>query len=184
MRKIFIDAGGNNGCSVKKFRREHDQNNAYEIFSFEPNQKFFDCYSEFSNHTLIKSAVWTYDGNLNFYLSKAPDSAGSSLYPDKIDPIHKMSIIKDNQTRVDCIDLSQWIANNFDKNDEIILKMDIEGAEYEVIQKMINEKTINYINSIFIEWHWNKIPSISKQYHNSLISNIPNHIKISNWDAL
>ena len=54
---------------------------------------------------------------------------------------------------VESIDLSQWIMDNFSKKDFIILKMDIEGAEYTVLPKMIKDGSIDYINKAFIEWH-------------------------------
>ena len=54
---------------------------------------------------------------------------------------------------VESIDLSQWIMDNFSKEDLIIIKMDIEGAEYTVLPKMIKDGSIDYINKAFIEWH-------------------------------
>ena len=54
---------------------------------------------------------------------------------------------------VESIDLSKWIMNNFSKEDLIVLKMDIEGAEYKIIPKMFEDGSVNYINYAFIEWH-------------------------------
>ena len=54
---------------------------------------------------------------------------------------------------VESIDLSKWIMNNFSKEDFIVLKMDIEGAEYRIIPKMFEDGSVNYINYAFIEWH-------------------------------
>jgi len=54
---------------------------------------------------------------------------------------------------VESLDLSQWILDNFDVDDFIVLKMDIEGAEYEVLPKMVKDGSIAYINHAFIEWH-------------------------------
>lgn len=55
--------------------------------------------------------------------------------------------------KVESLDLSQWILNNFSKDDFIVLKMDIEGSEYEVLPKMIKDGSIQYVNHAFIEWH-------------------------------
>jgi FkbM family methyltransferase len=55
--------------------------------------------------------------------------------------------------QIESIDLSQWVIDNFSKDDFIVLKMDIEGAEYEVLPKMIEDGSIEYINQAFIEWH-------------------------------
>ena len=54
---------------------------------------------------------------------------------------------------VESIDLSKWIINNFNKDDFIVLKMDIEGAEYKIVPKMFEDGSVNYINYAFIEWH-------------------------------
>ena len=54
---------------------------------------------------------------------------------------------------VESIDLSKWIMNNFSKEDFIVLKMDIEGAEYKIIPKMFEDGSVNFINYAFIEWH-------------------------------
>jgi FkbM family methyltransferase len=54
---------------------------------------------------------------------------------------------------VECIDFSQWIKNNFSKEDYIFIKMDIEGSEYKILPKMIDEGTINYVDALAIEWH-------------------------------
>jgi hypothetical protein len=35
----------------------------------------------------------------------------------------------------------------------IIVKLDIEGAEYEVIESLLESGAINRINELFIEWH-------------------------------
>jgi FkbM family methyltransferase len=55
--------------------------------------------------------------------------------------------------KVESFDLSQWIIDNFSSDDFIVLKMDIEGSEYEVLPKMIKDGSINYIDHAFIEWH-------------------------------
>jgi len=55
--------------------------------------------------------------------------------------------------RVESIDISQWILDSFSKDDHIVMKMDIEGSEYEVLPKMINDGSITYINHLWIEWH-------------------------------
>jgi FkbM family methyltransferase len=54
---------------------------------------------------------------------------------------------------VECIDFSKWIKDNFSKEDYIFLKMDIEGSEYKILPKMINDGTISYIDALVIEWH-------------------------------
>ena len=35
--------------------------------------------------------------------------------------------------------------------------MDIEGAEYEVLKKMIGEDTINYVDKLYVEFHGKRV---------------------------
>ena len=58
-----------------------------------------------------------------------------------------------DDVEVETVDLSQWIKDNFSKEDFIVMKMDIEGAEYTVLPKLIEDGTASYINRAFIEWH-------------------------------
>jgi FkbM family methyltransferase len=82
---------------------------------------------------------------------------------------------------VDAIDFSLWVSENFSPDDLIILKMDIEGSEYKVLPKMINDGSIKYINDLIIEWHDWELPEYSE-----LTLEIENKIKslgvnVKNW---
>lgn len=55
--------------------------------------------------------------------------------------------------KVEAIDFSKWVLENFTEEDFIILKMDIEGSEYKVLPKMIEDGSIKFINNLIIEWH-------------------------------
>jgi FkbM family methyltransferase len=53
---------------------------------------------------------------------------------------------------VDCIDISD-IINKYSDEDYIVVKIDVEGAEYEIVRKMIRDGTIDKVNELFVEWH-------------------------------
>ena len=44
------------------------------------------------------------------------------------------------------IDLAQWIVDTFTKDDYIIFKLDVEGAEYEILRKMLDNGVFAYID--------------------------------------
>ncbi len=82
---------------------------------------------------------------------------------------------------VEAIDFSKWVLSNFEKEDYIILKMDIEGSEYKVLPKMIDDGSIEYINTLIIEWHDWILPQF-KDMTRSLSSKINSSgVTIQGW---
>ena len=64
--------------------------------------------------------------------------------------------------RVHAIDVAQWLLQ-LPADAYVFLKMDIEGSEYRVLPKMIEDRSILYINELVIEWHdW----QLSSDYRN------------------
>ena len=57
------------------------------------------------------------------------------------------------------------------RGDIIFGKMDIEGAEYHVLPKMIKDGTIKYINEIYIEWHYKKV-NVDEKVHQKLVKQL------------
>jgi len=54
---------------------------------------------------------------------------------------------------VDAVDFGRWLEDNFQKRDFIWVKLDIEGAEYPVLEKMIEDGTIEYVDQLYVEFH-------------------------------
>lgn len=181
---MFIDGGGNNGSSVRKFRREYDPLNRFKVYSFEPNPFFKDNFSDFKNHVLIQAALYNKDGHEQFYLDRE-DGDGSTFYENKITKYNGGfgTLDLESPIKVRTLDLSKWITKELNESDYIVLKLDIEGAEYDVLEKMIDDHTIERIKYLFIEWHWHKV-GINKTRHDSLLRKISDmKIPIFEWDA-
>ena len=175
--KIFIDAGANNGCSVRRFRSEYDKDCEFSIYSFEVEPKFYEEFKDIDKHIFINKAVWVSDGFMDFYRSDSKYIDGGTLIKSKISG----NLDKKHPIKVETINFSEWVLRTFLKEDYIILKMDIEGAEYSVLEKMLEDNSIDYIDELWIEWHRKKT-KVSLDRHNNLISKIK--IPIKEWDAL
>ena len=160
--KYFIDGGGNKGQSV---HWAIDHFPGYIIHSFECYPILFPYFEDLPT-IFHPEAIWINNGFLNLY--PFYKSIGSTV-------VHgKERVYYDRPIKVPCIDFSQWLKDNFTKEDEVILKFNIEGAEYEVLKKMIKDGTIKLIKKLYIEFHGKKIPAISKkendELHNSLVA--------------
>ncbi len=152
MGKIFIDCGGHSGDTVKCFISNKKDAQEYKIYSFEPAQAWRRrgkaIAKNWKNVTCIPKAVWTEDGTIPFYLSSSRRSPGQTIMPGKTTGITKGKLVN-----VTCIDFSKWMSQQFTQKDYIILKMDIEGAEYDIINKMHDDGTLAMVNEFYIEFH-------------------------------
>jgi FkbM family methyltransferase len=183
-RKVIIDCGAFNGCSILKFNQIINDFANHDVFCFEIlpkyHQNLCNMQSIMNNVSYINKGVWIKNDTLPFFLSTITDD-GNSLLETKT----SNNIDKQNPINVEVIDFSEWLLKNFNINDEIILKMDIEGAEYAVLEKMIRDESIKLISKLYIEWHYEKISNISEKTHHALITMLQkNNIQIHDWDSL
>jgi len=145
MKSIFIDCGGYKGDGIK-FAKEYYPN--HDIHTFEANRALWKY---LKNTNLHKEAVWDKDGEIDFYI--AGEDAGSTAVQGKL----TAHIDYDNPVKVKAIDLSQWIKKNFDKDDHIVLKLNVEGAEYPILYKMIADGTLSMVDILYVSFHSKKI---------------------------
>ena len=166
MKKIFIDLGANDGCSVDLFSRSFSDSQDYEIHSFECNPSMVEEYkSKFPDFKIYDFAVSTFYGEASFLVGK---KISSTLRSDK-----NTGMFNSKKIKVNCIDISDFIIQNFNKDDYIILKMDIEGSEYDILPKMLEDGLFDgYINTLYGEWHLGKLKNISTQIHNNLVKKL------------
>jgi len=146
-RQIYIDLGCNNGRTVKEFMEGHIN---YEAYGFDPIASYFD--NELSNlankynFSYESKAAWIDNSKREFRIG-GKYRAGSSIVPFK-----RIKRIAKTETVI-CFDFSSWILKNFEKSDYIFLRMDIEASEYYVLDKMIKDGSIYYINVLVVEFH-------------------------------
>ena len=172
MKKIFIDCGGHIGESIRLFKRSKEYDSSYKIYSFEPVSYLSKYYRHWKDIIFSNKVVWIYDGEIDFYLAEKSD--GNTLFKGK----YTGNIDKNHPIKVKCLDFSQWVLKTFDKDDYIILKMDIEGGEYQVLTKMILDGSIDYVNKLYIEWHsaFDNFPD--RGLYKTLLKELKKHTKV------
>jgi len=160
MRKVFIDGGANIGQSIEAFCNHYPNAEEFEIHSFEASQDDMNILkplnrvaNEFRDKTrgvkVYNKAIWIHDGTVDFYDS-GDESSSIVFRKARMAKIKNNSLIK---REVDCVDIGNWIKNNFTKEDHIVLKLDIEGGEYSVIPKMFKDGALEYVDKLFCEIH-------------------------------
>lgn len=142
--KIFIDAGYYVGKALEYYAPFLD--NTWMVYAFEPNEELNveETMKAFPfKVNWIKKAVWIQEGKMNFKLGERNDSS------------HLEAVRGSDNTptiTVDCIDFSEFIAE-LPEDSTIIVSMDIEGAEYPVLRKMIKDQTVKRIKLLDLEFH-------------------------------
>jgi FkbM family methyltransferase len=171
MRTIFLDCGANRGQSIIYAKRKFGEH--VEIHSIEAvpvlYSKLLEKWEYDTNVTLYNNACWIKDEELKIYIATTYSDA-STLYTQKLDrPISPMLY-----NNVMGIDMARFIRENFSKEDYIILKFDIEGAEYDLMYHLSKQGILEYINEVWGEWHLDKF---SKEYIESDILYKHQHIQ-------
>jgi hypothetical protein len=58
--------------------------------------------------------------------------------------------------RVPAFDLAEWMRRTFSEQDYVVMKMDVEGTEFELIPRMIDTGAICLVDELFLECHYNR----------------------------
>lgn len=178
-KKLFIDCGGYDGCSAIKFLLK---NPGYDTVTFEPNPALHKYYSHVPS-PLVKCGVSTKDGTAEFLVDDI-DGDGSSLIREKKIDWHGLKDNDEfNSIKIRTINLSRLIDNVKDQYSEIHLKLDIEGAEYDILEGLVEDGNIRHVTRLYCEFHWQKC-GFPKQRHDELIGKLEQHTSIEDWDAL
>jgi len=171
--KVFIDLGAYYGDSVNEFNnwiQLIDEPSEFEIWAFEPNPDLKEqniINAKDNNYHFKPWAATDYDGITELAVDKTATPMGSTIMKSKKSIWNRFPHIQ-----VKAFDFSKWLGQKFDHSDTIIVKMDIEGAEYPVLKKMLADGTINYPSYLFVEFHPNKVNDYTTDDTNELVNQI------------
>lgn len=154
MKKIFIDGGARVGESLPYFLNKRDDLKHCDVYFFECNPDHQDTLKEIAetnkdyNIFVRSEALWIDEGVKNFYISNDQwGDLGCTLDPYKLE-----SLDRDNVLEVSTISLSNFIYS-LPNDSYIVLKLDVEGAEFEIVNDLLQKGSINKIKELHIEWH-------------------------------
>lgn len=178
-RCLFVDCGGYDGCSTLQFLIENPH---FDCITFEPNPELWQYYCDLPT-LLVRKAVYNYDGEIRFTVDPV-DFDGSSIIEGKqIDWDRKVANDDCPTITVPCVDLSGYIRQLSRHYDRIVLKLDVEGAEYDILEKMLADETIGLIETLYCEFHLGKM-DVTRERHEQIIAAVGSQIPIYEWDAL
>ncbi len=161
--EIFIDCGANFGQETPAVAAK-----GAEVYAFEPNPFAFKALEEkckgLKNVHLYNKAVLDENSEMKLYFHENSDqdeviwSFASSLVESK------SNVSKEKFKVVEVIDLAEFIKK---LNKHIkVLKIDVEGVECRIINKLIGTEIYKDIDYILVETHEKQIPTIQDDVEN------------------
>jgi len=162
---VYIDLGAYRGVTIARYRHSRNWKQGTRIFAWECNP-----YLKNVNYGVdvirVNAAAWICEGEMDFYVSrKAPGRVqGSSVYKEK----RTGNLNIEQPVRVRTVDFSAWVISQFIESEHVTLKMNIEGAEYDVLEHMVKTGAIEHIDTLFVQWHYKKC-CIPEQRHLDIV---------------
>jgi FkbM family methyltransferase len=138
----------------------------FRFYGFEVNSKYFAASAaELQKRhpnilSLNFSAVSDHDGTASFHLAGQKRgilrAEATTILPD----FHEDQFIHERSYEVPAIDFSRWLKEIVARHTEadgskpfVAVKMDIEGAEYAVLEVMVHDGTIALVSELMVEFH-------------------------------
>jgi FkbM family methyltransferase len=160
---IALDCGANVGDLTSRFARS-----SAKVYAFEPNSL---CVKVLKNrfHTvrnveIIHAGVMDRACTLELTTPKAhagfDDLSTTVSATFQTQPKGERLDYDVNKETVNCIDLNEFILNLGQR--VRLLKIDIEGAEIEVLNKLIDTRAIDLVDYVVVETHAEQMPHLKE----------------------
>jgi len=148
MAKVFLDIGAHLGETLDVVQ---DERWAFdEIHSFEPAPPCWPAITGLAGPRvrLHRFGLWDRDATLPLFNAGA---IGASVSPDK----------ESGAQAVDCEfrDSADWITANVSPDDIVFAKINVEGAEAEIVRRLDEAGTLNRLDHLLIHFDVRKVPS-------------------------
>ncbi|UVK49580.1 FkbM family methyltransferase (plasmid) [Mesorhizobium sp. AR07] len=157
-RGLFIDCGSNIGQGYKFFSRYYTPDR-YDYVLIEPNMNCLPhlhaLRSEKLTMEIVAKAASVKDGYAEL-LGPPSDRPEPTHEGCSIVPIHNESLYRSQRFARDLVEtfsLSQMIRAKSDLYDVVVLKLDVEGAEYEILDDMIRSGIHRDLYAAYVEFH-------------------------------
>lgn len=158
-RKLFIDGGSNVGQGFTWFsRRFHDADIDFHLFEPNPNcQPSLERLRDGTARpvTLHPQAIGVGAGVLKFY-GLADTEGGQLSQGGSLLKSHNSSAYAPDEAaaiEVPVIDFPAYLQTQAETYDTIVVKMDIEGAEIDLLQAIIDRGVHRLIDTLYVEFH-------------------------------
>jgi FkbM family methyltransferase len=150
-RRVFLDVGGHTGESVAAALDSHwgfDR-----IWTFEPTRRCVEMLERIADDrlTVVPAGWWSADADMVIH---DPGTIRASVDP-------RASQVGEEEL-CSFIDAARWMSENIDHGDVVWLKINIEGAEIEVLDRLLTSGEIKKVSHLVVHFDVEKFGETDK----------------------
>lgn len=161
---LAVDCGANMGVVTERLAAT-----GAEVIAFEPDPFAFKTleqkFGNLANVTLINAAVGVGSGTVRLMRADnfGDNPEGASVKSTILDGGRRIDA--GNSVEVPLIDFPSWVADQVKARGEIaFVKMDIEGAELDILERMDSEHLFQNVRCLVAETHERKFKDLRDRY--------------------
>ncbi|KAL5709817.1 hypothetical protein ACHQM5_020458 [Ranunculus cassubicifolius] len=158
---VYVDVGARSyGSSIYSWFKKHypKQNKTFDIYAIEADKTFHEEYKTKKGISLLPYAAWVRNESLFFEINRDPgqkiDDKGRGM--GRIQPIQSATSSVRDVDKIQGFDFANWLKNTVTEKDYVVMKMDVEGTEFDLIPRLFETGAICLIDEIFLECHYNR----------------------------
>lgn len=140
-RRVFLDVGGHTGESVVAAL---DRRWGFDrIWTFEPTRRCVEVLESIADDrvTVVPAGWWSTDADMVIHdpgtIRASVDARASQLGEEEV---------------CSFLDAARWMSENIDDSDVVWLKMNIEGAEIEVLDRLLTSGEIRKVSYLVVHF--------------------------------
>ena len=174
--RIFVDLGAYRGDTLELAMLTCPPFDRY--YAFEPCKASFrtmeKAFKGRPGVECIHAAAGTSDGTTKLFHHQ--DAAGwfrRIFANENAEEGHSTMAAKSNVDprsfeTVPVVDLSRFLREHAKPEDEVVLKVDIEGGEYDLLEKLLADGSFELVDKLYCEWHRHKMP-VAEGRHETIL---------------
>ncbi|KAK4749520.1 hypothetical protein SAY87_026969 [Trapa incisa] len=159
---VYVDVGARSyGSSIGSwFKKQYPkQNKTFEIYAIEADRHFHKDYKLKKGVTLLPYAAWVRNESLFFEINRDTEQKiqekGRGM--GRIQPGQSSARPTNGDVeKIKGFDFADWLKRTVSEKDFVVVKMDVEGTEFDLIPRLFKNGAICMIDEIFLECHYNR----------------------------
>ncbi|PON53596.1 Methyltransferase FkbM [Parasponia andersonii] len=168
-RYVYVDVGARSyGSSIGSwFKKQYPkQNKTFQVYAIEADKTFHEEYEKKKKQvTLLPFAAWVKNETLSFEINRDPGDKVTDkgrgmgrIQPGKgkIQQVNSKGGFDGEVDKIQGFDFANWLKNTVTEKDFVVMKMDVEGTEFDLIPRLFETGAICLIDEIFLECHYNR----------------------------